>query len=56
MVHHFTRGDPEYGARVVQGIGLEVELLVAKPIGSDERRRRGRMASRTTAPYLSERW
>jgi catalase len=55
MVDHFTRCDPEYGARVAQGIGPEVKLLVAEPIGRDERRRRGRMASRTTALYLSER-
>lgn len=33
MVDHFTRCNPEYGARVAQGIGLEVNLLVAEPIG-----------------------
>ncbi|MGH2614759.1 MAG: catalase-related domain-containing protein [Thermomicrobiales bacterium] len=35
MVDHFTRCDPEYGARVAQGIGLRVDRLVAEPVGSD---------------------
>jgi hypothetical protein len=35
MVEHFTRRNPDYGARVAQGLGPEVKLLVAEPVGSD---------------------
>ena len=35
MVDHFTRCDPDYGARVARGIGIEVERMVAEPVGSD---------------------
>ena len=35
MVEHFTRCDPDYGARVARGIGLSVGAVMADAIGGD---------------------
>ncbi|CAN5717878.1 catalase KatX [soil metagenome] len=35
MVNHLSQCDAEYGARVAQGIGLEVGQMAARPVGDD---------------------